>query len=164
MICVTLGRTRHKMMVAEHQALAGQGVQFVELRLDWLRHTPNLNRLLADRPTPVIVTCRRPEDGGRWRGTEEQRMMVLRQAIVDGIEYVDLEADTAKQIPRYGNTKRIVSHHDFKQTPENLEEIYTELAGLDADYIKIVTMANSPCDNVRMLRLVAEAERPTIGF
>lgn len=164
MICVTLGRTRHKMMVAEHQALSRKGAQFVELRLDWLRHTPDLSRLLADRPTPVIVTCRRPGDGGRWRGTEEQRMMVLRQAIVEGIEYVDLEADTATKVPRYGKTKRIVSHHDFKETPEDLEEIYTRLAGLDADVIKIVTMANSPRDNVRMLRLVAEAERPTIGF
>jgi 3-dehydroquinate dehydratase/shikimate dehydrogenase len=152
------------MMVAEHQALARAGAQFVELRIDWLRRTPDIGRLLADRPTPVIVTCRRPEDGGRWRGTEEQRLMVLRQAIVDGVEYVDLEADTARSTPRYGKTKRIVSHHDFKQTPENLEEIHAELAKLDADFIKIVTMAKSPRDNVRMLRLLAEAERPTIGF
>lgn len=164
MICVTLGRTRHKMMVAEHQALARAGAPLVELRLDWLRNLPDLRRLLADRPTPVIVTCRRPEDGGRWRGDDDQRTMLLRQAIVDGVEYVDLEADTARKIPRYGKTKRIVSHHDFKQTPDNLEEIYSNLAGLDADVVKIVTTAATPGDNVRMLRLVAGAEKPTIGF
>ncbi len=35
---------------------------------------------------------------------------------------------------------------------------------LDGDYFKLATMANTPEDNVRMLRLVSEAEVPTIGF
>ena len=60
MICVSLGRTRHKMMTAEHQALAARGAELVELRLDWLSHPPDLARLLRDRPTSVVVTCRRP--------------------------------------------------------------------------------------------------------
>ena len=68
MICVTLGRTRHKMMIAEHQALAENGAELVELRLDWLKRTPELQRLLTDRPTPVIVTCRRREETGKWWG------------------------------------------------------------------------------------------------
>src|SRR5258708_39806505 len=70
MICVSLGRTRHKMMVAEHKALAGRGAELVELRLDWLSHLPDLGRLLADRPTPGVVTCRRGGDKGPWRGWE----------------------------------------------------------------------------------------------
>ena len=56
MICVSLGRTRHKMMIAEHKALADRGAQLVELRLDWLSHLPDLGRMLAGRPTPVVVT------------------------------------------------------------------------------------------------------------
>ena len=43
MICVTLGRTRHKMMTGEHQALAEAGAELVELRLDWLRKMPVLS-------------------------------------------------------------------------------------------------------------------------
>jgi 3-dehydroquinate dehydratase / shikimate dehydrogenase len=164
MICVTLGRTRHKMMVAEHQALADAGAELVELRLDWLRRMPELSRLLADKPTRVIITCRRREELGKWRGDDEQRMTLLRQAIVDGVEYVDLEMDIAGKIPRYGPTKRIISYHNFKQTPDNLEEIFSEMQELDPDIIKLATMANSPVDNVRMLRLVAEAPIRTIGF
>ena len=74
MICVSIGRTRHKMVVLEHRALAEQGAQLVELRLDWLANPPDLSFLLAERPTPVVITCRRPQDQGRWRGSEEQRL------------------------------------------------------------------------------------------
>jgi len=57
-----------------------------------------------------------------------------------------------------------VSFHDFEHTPENLEEIYTRMLQHDPDIIKIVTMANSPLDNVRILKLAAAAKVPTIGF
>ncbi|MFP6762226.1 MAG: shikimate dehydrogenase [Planctomycetaceae bacterium] len=164
MICVSLGRTRHKMVLAEHRALAGKGAPLVELRLDWLSHLPDLNRLIEDRPTPVIVTCRRREDRGRWRGTEEQRQTLLRSAIVAGVEYVDLEEDIAVSIPRYGETKRIISYHNFDETPTDLQAIATKLSKLDADIIKIVTMANTPGDVVRMLQLVKHASVPVAGF
>ncbi len=164
MICVSLARTRHQMVTLEHKALAERGAQLVELRVDWLQREPDLKRLLDNRPTPVIFTCRRPADGGRWAGTEEQRQTLLRSAIVAGVEYVDLELDVAKVMRRYGKTKRIVSHHDFTQTPDHLEEIYAELLEVDADIVKLVTMANSPRDCIRLLKLVAEAKKPTIAF
>ena len=90
--------------------------------------------------------------------------MLLRAAIADGVEYVDLEADIADDIPRYGKTKRIVSLHNFRETPENLEEIHARLASLDADIVKIATMANDPHDNVRMLQLVRQSKIPTVGI
>ncbi len=164
LICVSIARTRHKMMLAEHKALADRGAKLIELRLDFLQKAPDVSRLLKDRPTPVIVTCRRPEDQGRWAGTEEQRRMLLRSAIVAGADYVDLEDDIAKAIPRYGKTKRIISRHNFEETPERLEEIHAELTRLDPDVIKLVTMANDPADCARMLELVAKAKVPTVGF
>ncbi len=164
MICVTLGRTRHKMVIAEHRALAEQGARLVELRLDWLKRMPEIHRLLDERPTPVIVTCRRRQETGKWRGDEDQRLALLRQAIVSGADYVDVETDVAEQVPRYGDTKRIISYHNFKETPDDLEDIFADMQRLDGDYLKLATMANTPEDNVRMLRLVSEADVPTIGF
>jgi 3-dehydroquinate dehydratase / shikimate dehydrogenase len=152
------------MVVAEHRALAERGAQLVELRLDWLANQPDLHVLLAERPTPVICTCRRAPEQGRWRGSEEQRQALLRAAIASGADYVDIEADIAGGIKRYGKTKRIISYHNFEETPEDLEEIHERLAKLDPDIVKIVTMANSPVDSVRMLRLVADAKVPTLGF
>lgn len=164
MICVSLGRTRHKHMVAEHLHLAENGVKLVELRLDYIGRAVNLARLLNGRPTAVVATVRRREDGGRWMGTEADRRMLLRSAIVTGVEYVDLEADVAGEIPRYGNTKRVVSFHDFTSTPDNLEDLHAAMAAEDADIVKIATMANSFSDNVRMLELVKNAKVPTIGI
>ncbi|MBL8817896.1 MAG: shikimate dehydrogenase [Planctomyces sp.] len=164
MICVSLGRTRHSSMQEEHQYLAEKGAELVELRVDFMRKRPDLGRLLKDRPTPVVVTCRRRSDRGRWFGTEDQRLALLREAIISGAEYVDLEDDVAKSIRRYGKTKRIVSYHDFDETPLDLYAIYNRLAECDPDIIKIVTMANLPSDNVRMLEMVEAATIPTVGF
>ncbi len=151
-------------MMEEHRALAEKGAELVELRVDFMRKRPDMGRLLKDRPTPVVVTCRRKADRGRWFGTEEQRLAILREAIIGGAEYVDLEVDVAGSIRRYGKTKRIVSYHNFDETPLELFDIHQRMAKLDPDVIKIVTMANSPGDNVRMLELVGAAGVPTVGF
>ena len=164
MICVSIGRGRHKQMIAEHRHLVEQGAKLVELRLDYIRRDVNLKRLLADRPCPVIVTCRREKDGGRWAESEEARMMLIRSAIADGVDYIDLEEDIAGMVPRYGPTKRIVSYHNFSETPGDLAAIHGRCASHDADIVKIATMANNPHDWVRMLELVRAAEVPTVGM
>lgn len=164
MICVTLGRARHKRMIAEHKYLVEQGAELVELRLDYIGRAVSLTRLLNGRPGPVIVTARRKEDGGRWMKSEQDRLMLLRSAIASGVEYVDIEGDVAQQIPRYGNTKRIISYHNLLETPPNLEGIHASMAEGDADIVKIATMANKFSDNVRMINLVKNAKVPTIGI
>ena len=164
MICVCIGRGRHKHLVAEHAHLVEQGVQLVEMRLDIINGPIKLRRLLDNRPGPIIITIRRQRDGGSWKGTEEERLMIIRQAIAEGVDYVDLEEDIAGAIPRFGKTKRIISHHDFQETPADLESVHARLAALAPDIVKIATMANSPRDNLRALQLVANAETPTTAF
>lgn len=164
MICVGIGRGRHRHVIAEHKFLAEQGVGLVELRLDYIQGPVQVKRLLKDRPCPVIVTCRRAADGGRWEQSEEARLLVLRTAIVEGADYVDLEDDIAAQIPRFGATKRIISHHDFQKTPNDLVGMHQRLAALDADIVKIATMANQPGDTLRMLEVMRAATIPTIGL
>ena len=131
MICVSLGRSRHKRMIAEHQELVKQGAELVEMRLDYIGRAVSLKRLMDDRPGPIVITVRRREDGGRWTKSEQDRLMLLRSAIVAGAEYVDIEADVASQIPRYGTTKRIISYHDFSGTPDNLEDLHAAMAEED---------------------------------
>jgi 3-dehydroquinate dehydratase/shikimate dehydrogenase len=151
-------------VLAECEHLVEQGARLIELRLDYIRRQVDLKRLLANRKCPMIVTCRRAAEQGNWEGSEESRLMLLRAAIAEGVDYVDLEEDIAGSIPRYGKTKRIVSMHDFRCTPENLEEIHARLAGLDADIVKMATMANEPHDNVRMLQFVRQSKVPTVGI
>lgn len=151
-------------MMAEHRHLVEQGAELVELRLDYISGEVNIKRLLTDRPGPVLVACRRERDGGKWTKGEEQRLMLLRTAIAEGVEFIDLEDDIAGGIPRFGKTKRVVSLHDFRKTPEDLDAIYRRLADLDPDIVKLCTMANHPQDNLRMLELVGRAAIPTVGI
>lgn len=151
-------------MMAEHRHLVEQGAELVELRLDYISGRVNLKRLLADRPCPVIVTCRRQQDGGKFKGSEEDRVMLLRTAIAEGVEYVDLEEDIANTIPRFGKTKRVISFHDFRQTPDDLEGLHRQMCEKDPDVLKIATLANQPGDNFRMLQLVRESKVPTVGL
>ena len=41
---------------------------------------------------------RRPEDGGRWAGTEDARQTLIRHAVVSGFDWVDIETDIADKI------------------------------------------------------------------
>ncbi len=164
MICVSIGRGRHRHMIAEHKHLVDNGIQLVELRLDYIQGEVNVRRLLKDRPCPVIVTVRRKADGGRWEHSEEARQTLLRTAIVEGADYVDLEDDVAAGIRRYGATKRLISHHDFQKTPADLTLLHKRLASMDADVVKIAAMANHPTDNLRMLQMVHASKLPTVGI
>ena len=164
MICVSIGCERLEQMVAEHRRLVEVGAKLVELRVDHLCGDVDVERLLANRPGPVIVTCRRENEGGKYGGGEESRLALLRAAIAAGADYVDLEEDAAKRISRHGSSKRIVSFHDFHHTPDDVEEIHRRLCLLDADVVKICTTASRPADNVRILRLVRSSTTPTVGF
>jgi 3-dehydroquinate dehydratase/shikimate dehydrogenase len=164
MIAVSIGRGRHKMMIAEHRYLAEHGAELVELRVDYVVRAVNLKRLLHDRPCPTIIACRRAQDGGHWERSEEERITLLRTAIANGVDYIDLEEDIAGRIPRFGKTKRIVSYHNFEETPENLREIHDRCAAHDPDIVKVATTANHPRDNVRILQLISESEIPTVAI
>jgi 3-dehydroquinate dehydratase/shikimate dehydrogenase len=164
MICAIVARPSIDSMKAEHQALARQGAELVELRIDYLEDEIDLPALLNGRPCPVIVTCRRPPDGGRYQGPESSRLALLRQAIDLGAEYVDLEEDAAQAIPRSGRTRRIVSRHDFQQTPDDLEALHARLAAAGADVVKLATLAQRPHDNLRLLELSRTARIPTVAF
>src|SRR3954453_13683592 len=118
-ICVVIGRTRHKMAAVEMQEAVKRGAEFIELRLDFIAKAPDLKRLLADKPCPLVATIRRPQDGGRWGGSEDARQMLLKQCIVSGgFDWVDLETDIADQIRRFKAVKRIVSYHNLTGFPE----------------------------------------------
>ena len=129
-ICVVIGRTRHKMVQIEIQEAAKRGARMIELRLDFLAKAPDFHRLLAHKPCEIVATVRRPQDGGRWSGTEEARRMLLRQAIVAGFDWVDLETEVADEIRRYKDVKRIVSYHNMREVPADLEKIHARMCAI----------------------------------
>jgi 3-dehydroquinate dehydratase/shikimate dehydrogenase len=163
-ICVVIGRTRHKMIQIEIQEAAKRGARLIEVRLDFLAKAPDFKRLLSAKPCALVATVRRPQDGGRWAGSEDEREMLLRQAIVAGFDWVDLETDIADEIRRFRDVKRIVSYHNLREVPADLEQIYERMCKQDADVLKIAVSAQQPADNLRVLALIKQSARPTIAF
>src|SRR5260370_41740025 len=153
-VCVVIGRTRHRMVAAEIQEAAKRGAKMLEIRLDFIAHAPDFRRIIAQKPCPMVATLRRKEDGGRWTGPEDARRMLLRQCIVGGFDWVDLEHDVADEIRRFGPAKRIVSYHNLDRVPDNLEEIYEKMCHQDADVLKLAVAAQQPADNIRILNLL----------
>jgi len=164
MICVTIGRGRHASLAEEWKAAADAGAELVELRIDCLRRDPDLKRILAHRHTPIVFTIRRSADGGLWRGNEEKRQQLLREAIASGVDYVDLEMDVAPKIRRFGKTKRIVSYHNLKGTPAEIQDIAEQCDEMDADVVKVATLAQSFSDAARVLELGTKAVVPTVAI
>lgn len=136
-----------------------------ELRLDLMAEF-NLPALLADRLLPLIVTCRPQREGGGWAGDETQRLAVLRQAAALGADYVDLEWDAAHALASLdrSHTRVILSRHDFSGMPDDLEKLAGELWQAGPDAIKVVGMAQRLADSAAVLRLLAQAQRPTIAI
>lgn len=152
------------MVQIEIQEAAKRGARLIELRLDFLAKAPDFKRLLANKPCPMVATVRRPPDGGRWAHSEDERRMLIRQAVVAGFDWVDLETDVADAIRRFRNVKRIVSYHNLREVPDDLEQIYERMCKQDPDVVKIAVTAQHPADNVRVLRLLHLPPVPTVAF
>ncbi|UJS22219.1 MAG: shikimate dehydrogenase [Candidatus Brocadia sp.] len=149
---------------------ASKVADIIEVRLDYLKN-PDLKCILERRTKPVIITNRPVREGGRFDGSEEDRIAVLQLAIRLHADYVDIEhdsihnlwRDTAHRIPA-NKTKIIVSYHNFRETPDNLISLYQRLSQSDADIIKIVTYANTITDNVKICRLLRQTSGQMISF
>jgi len=138
--------------------------RLLELRLDSLGSVAAIVGVLerlARRPlrAPWIATCRPRVQGGGFEGSASAQLAVLALAARAGCSWVDVDGETLEQFPQrlraalLPPVRRIVSHHDFKRTPPNLEALYRRLARLGADWVKIAVTARTQRDNVRLLAM-----------
>ncbi len=135
MICITVTPSSRTLAKADLLNAARYG-DIIELCLDHFLNEPDVKDLITAVDKPMIVSCRRQADGGKWQGTEEQRKMLLRQAIVAGPAYVELDLEIAPGIPRFGNTKRVISFTRLDRPESNIEAVFREAAGAHADVVK----------------------------
>jgi shikimate dehydrogenase/3-dehydroquinate dehydratase type I len=123
-------------------------------------------------PVKILVTNREGTDRSpdRTIEVERQRVTVLKEAVILGADFVDVELDVTDAllmeirtaIRDHGNrTSLIISHHDFVKTPsvKALREIFHASVQAGADIVKIVTTACSPEDNLKILGLIPYARK-----
>jgi len=143
-------------MTTEHERLAEEGIKLVELRLDFLRRDPDLNRLIPLRPTATVITARRQQDGGLWRDTEEKRLTLLRSAIAAEPEFVDIEVDVADKIAPFGKTRRIISYHNTETMPDNFDALHRAMAKKKPYFIKIAFTPKTFEEMCRFLNFIRQ--------
>ncbi|HDY67371.1 MAG TPA: shikimate dehydrogenase, partial [Candidatus Scalindua sp.] len=123
-----------------------------------------LEKTLKSKTKPIIVTNRPKREGGNFEGSEKDRLCLLQKAIELGADYVDVELDSVRHITRRDSSKIIISYHNFKETPHNINKIYEDISQCKPDIVKVVTYANDITDNVRIFELLKIANVPTISF
>jgi 3-dehydroquinate dehydratase I len=130
-----------------------------EVRIDLIGK--GWQELAGHLPKPWLACNRRVEEGGKWRGSEPDRINELLNAIGLGAGIIDIELATpglARVVNKIkGKAACLISYHNNKETPqEKLREIVRQQLDAGADICKVVTTARTFADNIAVLRLIQE--------
>ena len=151
------------------------GADIVELRVDGINDSEAVAALLDQvRPVPFIVTIRAADEGGQWDGDDAERIALFERLGLKLPGYVDVEyatwvrsANLRQKVGLVGElgegggagaagTRRrknrlILSHHDWRGTPEDIEAAAGPLLETPADVVKVVFTARDARDAWRVL-------------
>src|SRR5271157_3116785 len=162
-VCLALSADTVEDMLAIAESMARDN-PFIELRLDYLKQPlaalPKIHRFLETHQyITAIATCRRADNGGKFKGSLASQLEVLTKAHAAGCPIVDLELQSAlKSKPEAIARLRtraglILSFHDFRAT-RNLDETLDKMLKIPADFYKVVTTATTLSDNVAMMKFL----------
>lgn len=159
-ICIPVTGTTVAELV-KHAKEVSEQADIIELRADYATdiHTDQLSHLKISVSKPILFTCRAKNEGGKFEGSEEERITIIQKAIDTGFAYVDVELDTIKThaFHRMPDSKLIVSYHKFSGTPDywDITKIIDEMASYHPDIMKIATMVTREEDVQTLLRVLA---------
>jgi 3-dehydroquinate dehydratase/shikimate dehydrogenase len=162
-VCLALSGETADQMIDTAESMARDN-PFLEFRLDYLRQPlaalPKIHRFLETHQyVTAIGTCRRVENGGKFKGSLASQLEVLTKAHAAGCQLVDMELESAlKSKPEAIARLRsraglILSFHDFRAT-RNLDETLEKMLKIPADYYKVVSTATTLSDNVTMMKFL----------
>lgn len=172
MICLTLSGSTLDEMRRETEE-NGNYVDLVELRLDLLdekeQGRASLFPSMVDKP--VILTCRRVKDGGKWDKSERLRRALMLSALDGEFRYIDIEEDIRRNTPlevkaRERGVRIIRSLHIFGESPSNLLAIAKKMA-TGGDIVKIAIMVRSIRETEELFRLsqkLSDIDKIIIGM
>jgi len=174
-VATSVTATNLEDMKKEIQQAEKAGADIVELRMDFLETIgveDDVDGLVQCCKLPTIATVRPLWEGGRYRGSEGSRMALLKRAADAGCTFIDVELKAAEDFltlyPKesLGDTKLILSRHDFETTPSanELKEWVGQSWDFKADVVKIATTAKTITEVRLVLDLLLEKKGPTIAL
>ena len=162
MICIPITATKTKEALKDIKK-AQEIADIIEIRLDI---NPDIE-LLRRVKKPVIATCRRKAEGGRFKGGEKKRLELLKKAILLNPDFVDIELNSGpkaieeiKGLIKHRKTKLIISFHDTKAVDKRrISRAYQSIKRSGPDVIKIAGFASSIDDNAAIFGLIKKAKK-----
>ncbi len=162
-VCLAISGDSVEDMLATAESMARDN-PFLEFRLDYLKQPaaalPKIHRFIETHQyVTAIATCRRADNGGKFKGSLASQLEVLSKAPAAGCHIVDLELQSAlKAKPEAVARLRsrvglILSFHDFHAT-RNLDETLEKMLRIPADFYKVVSTATTLSDNVTMMKFL----------
>ena len=138
---------------------------YAEVRLDFLKveDIPDALEIIKNDMNRIVCTLRPKTEGGKFPGSEKERIAILKLISEYTPFYLDVEFNTLRKnasLVKYlktTKTKLLVSWHDFKKTP-NSAELKNKMNQISkfSSNIKIVSTAKSTDDSTRMLELYSK--------
>ena len=152
----TMAELRARRTAVENAGPAGgAGADLIELRLDTVER-PDVAAALQGRRRPVLVTCRAVWEGGHFKGSEEERQRILREALDAGAEYVDIEWK-AQGVDRWlrpeARSRVVLSFHDFEGMPADLAGVVRDMRATGAGIVKVAARAKALRDLLPLLEV-----------
>ena len=138
---------------------------YVEVRFDFLKseQIPEAIKIIKKDLKQIVCTLRPKTEGGKFSGTEKERIAILKLIAEYNPFLLDVEFNTLKRnasLVKYlksTKTNLLVSWHDFKKTPSSaeLKKKMKQMIKFSSN-VKIVCTAKSTDDSNRMLELYSK--------
>jgi len=144
---------------------------YAEIRFDFLK-TEEIPQTLEDikyELKKVVCTLRPKSEGGKFEGSEKERISTLKLIAEYNPFLLDIEFNTIKknkELAKYlksTKTKLLISWHDFKKTPKFSElKNKMNLMSKFSHNVKIVTTAKSAKDSTTTLQLYSQNKKSNL--
>lgn len=168
--CVTITeKNPKKLYLILKNALKNS--DYAELRLDFLKplHIPNVLELTKKQLGRCVCTLRPIAEGGKFQGTDKERISILKMIAEYHPFLLDVEFNTLRKNKILHNyimktkTEVLVSWHDFKKTPSVsvLEKMLKQMQKFSKN-IKIVTNAKVHDDSSKILSLYNKSKKTNL--
>ena len=163
-ICVSILPKNNAEALRLIKKAEGARADLIEVRLDYLEESRNLQELVKSTKLPLIATNKLKSEHGFFSGTENDRQRTLLNAAKSGFEYIDVDFSSLTRSEIIGkikglNAKPIISYHKFDSilTVSAMEKILDEQIANGASVCKIVLTAKEIEDNLPILSFVSFA-------
>jgi 3-dehydroquinate dehydratase-1 len=135
---------------------------YAEIRFDFLKaeKIPEAIEMVKNDLKRVVCTLRPKNEGGKFEGSEKERVAIIKLIAEYNPFLLDVEYNTIKKnknlekFLKLSKTKFLVSWHDFKKTP-SFSVLKSQMSRMSkfSSTVKIVTTAKTVEDSTQVLQL-----------